>query len=112
MTEADGEIDKNNEKWWESEVLRVRGELLLTSKDNGGQSSQEAEACFQRAIPIAESQKAKSLKLRTSLRLAQLRGDSGKQDEAHLLLSDINGWFSERLDTSDLQTTKALRDSP
>ena len=110
MTEAEGEMDKSNEKWWESELLRVRGELLLTSKDNAGQSSQEAEACFQRAIQIAQSQQAKSLELRTSIRLAQLWRDSGKQDEAHQLLSDIYGWFSEGLETSDLQTAKALRD--
>jgi hypothetical protein len=34
----------------------------------------------------------------------------GRHDEAHTILADIYGWFTEGFDTSDLKNAKALLD--
>lgn len=68
----------------------------------------EAEACFLKAIAIAQHQQAKSWELRASTSLARLWQSHGKKKEAHKLLSDIYNWFTEGFDTKDLQEAKAL----
>jgi len=42
--------------------------------------------------------------------LARLWQQQGKQHEARNTLSEIYGWFTEGLDTADLQEAKALLD--
>jgi predicted ATPase len=71
----------------------------------------EAEACFLKAIEIARKQQAKSLELRATMSLARLWQQQGKQKEAHEMLAEIYGWFTEGFDTKDLQEAKALLDS-
>ena len=68
----------------------------------------DAEACFLKAIAIAQKQQAKSLELRAVMSLARLWQSQGKQSEAHKLLSEIYGWFTEGFDTKDLQEAKIL----
>ena len=55
-------------------------------------------------------QQAKSLELRAATSLARLWQQQGKKKEAHQLLSEIYGWFTEGFDTKDLQEAKALLD--
>ena len=71
-------------------------------------SQEEAEAYFLKAIDIAQKQQAKSLELRAAMSLARLWQQQGKQKEAHQMLSEIYGWFTEGFDTKDLQEAKAL----
>jgi predicted ATPase len=71
-------------------------------------STQEAETCFHKAIEIARHQQAKSLELRAAMSLARLWQQQGKQEEAHDMLAEIYGWFTEGFDTADLQDAKAL----
>ena len=40
--------------------------------------------------------------------LARLWQHQGKRDEAHQLLAEVYGWFTEGFDTADLQEAKAL----
>ena len=68
----------------------------------------DAEACFHKAIEVAQRQQAKSLELRATTSLARLWQQQGKKDEAHKLLSEIYNWFTEGFDTKDLQEAKAL----
>jgi predicted ATPase len=42
--------------------------------------------------------------------LARLWQQQGKRREAHHLLSETFGWFTEGFDTKDLQEAKALLD--
>ena len=70
--------------------------------------SKEAEECFWKAIEIARRQQAKSLELRAVMSLARLWQRQGRQQEAHHLLSDLYGWFTEGFDTADLQEAKEL----
>jgi adenylate cyclase len=71
-------------------------------------SQAEAEACFLKAIKIAQRQSAKSLELRAVMSLSRLWQRHGKRDEARQLLAEIYGWFTEGLDTKDLQEAKRL----
>ncbi|MGE0821676.1 MAG: hypothetical protein AB7G75_02230 [Candidatus Binatia bacterium] len=68
----------------------------------------EAEACFQKAIEIAQRQQAKSLELRAATSLARLWQRQGKTTAARQRLAEIYGWFTEGFDTKDLQEAKVL----
>lgn len=104
------------EIWWEAELYRLRGELLLQPRAQGRHttchqpSADEAEACFHRALAIARRQQAKSLELRAAMSLAELWQQQGKAKEAQQILADIYGWFSEGFETADLQDAAALLD--
>jgi Predicted ATPase len=69
---------------------------------------EEAEACFLKAIAIAQRQGAKSLELRAVMSLSRLWQRQGKQKQARKLLAEIYGWFTEGFDTTDLQEAKVL----
>ncbi|MBI3329627.1 MAG: hypothetical protein HYZ81_23345 [Nitrospinae bacterium] len=49
-----------------------------------------------------------ALELRAAMSLSRLRHRQGKRDEAHRLLAEIYGWFTEGFDTADLREAKAL----
>ncbi len=107
LSEALALVDKTGERWYEAELYRLKGELLLQQhSDNEG----EAEACFHHAIAIAQSQQAKSWELRAATSLARLWHQQGKRQEAHDLLAPVYYWFTEGFETADLQDAKALLD--
>jgi len=107
LAEALTQADTTGERWYEPESHRLKGELLLQqSSDNQA----EAENCFQQAITVAQNQQAKSLELRATTSLARLWQQQGKREEAHQVLGDVYGWFTEGFDTADLQDAKALLD--
>jgi predicted ATPase len=107
LAEALTLVDKNDERWYEAELHRLKDELLLQqSADNQA----EAKTCFQHALSIAQSQQAKSLELRASTSLARLWQSQGKREEARELLEPVYSWFTEGFDTADLIDAKALLD--
>jgi predicted ATPase len=110
VTEALEAVNKTEEREYEAELYRLKGELSLKSQVQGRQSKIEAEAetYFHKAVNIARSQQAKSFELRTATSLARLWQQQGKRDEAQALLAPIYGWFTEGFDTTDLQEAKAL----
>ncbi len=93
---------RTGERFYESELHRLHGELLRRTNIN------EASMAFQRAIDLASRQQAKSLELRAAMSLARLRRDQGKKAEARDLLASIYDWFTEGFDTADLNDAKAL----
>jgi predicted ATPase len=98
-------VEQHNERWWEAEVCRLRGVLLLRQP---GTPQAEAETWLQRALDVARRQEAKALELRAAMSLARLWQQQGKHAEAYHLLTPIYGWFTEGFDTADLQEAKAL----
>jgi predicted ATPase len=108
-------MEKTGERYYEAELHRQRGELLLRreAKNHPAQDSQdqhEAEMCFQHALDVARQQLAKSLELRAAVSLGRLWQRQGKRQEAYDLLAPIYGWFTEGFDTADLQEAKTLLD--
>jgi predicted ATPase len=105
LVEAHTLMEQQEERYWEAEVCRLRGVLLLRQP---GASQAEAEAWVQRALDVARRQEAKSLELRAAMSLARLWQQQGKRLEARELLAPVYGWFTEGFDTADLQEAKAL----
>jgi predicted ATPase len=60
------------------------------------------------AIEIARRQEAKSLELRATVSLCRWWQSQGKREEAHRILTEIYGWFTEGFETTDLKKAKAL----
>jgi predicted ATPase len=98
-------VDTTGERWYEPELYRQKGALLLQQHAD---NQAEAENCFHHALDIARSQQAKSFELRAATSLARLWQQQGKRQEAYDLLAPIYGWFTEGFDTADLQDAKAL----
>jgi predicted ATPase len=98
-------IEYTGEKGAQSEILRLKGEVLLM---HDASKTAEAEDCFRTALEVARAQKAKWWELRTSVSLARLLRDTNRGDEARAILGEIYNWFSEGFDLPDLQETKAL----
>jgi predicted ATPase len=107
LAEAHTLVEQQEERWWEAEIARLRGVLLLRQMVP---SPDEAEAWLRRALDIARRRQAKSLELRAAMSLSRLWQQQDKRAEAYELLAPIYGWFTEGFDTADLQEAKALPD--
>jgi class 3 adenylate cyclase/predicted ATPase len=105
LAEAHTMVEQYEDRWWEAEIHRLRGIVLLRQP---GTPQTEVETWLQRALDVARRQEAKSLELRAAMSLARLWQQQGKSAEAHALLAPIYGWFTEGFDTADLQEAKAL----
>jgi predicted ATPase len=104
LAEAHTLMEQQEARWWEAEVCRLRGVLLLSQPG----TLAEAETWLQRALDVARFQEAKSLELRAAMSLSRLWQQQGKRAEAQALLAPIYGWFTEGFDTADLQEARAL----
>jgi predicted ATPase len=105
LAEALAVMEAIEERYYEAELYRLQGELLL---ERAAGPHTEAETCFRHALAVARRQQAKSWELRAAMSLSRLWQQQGKQAEAHELLASIYGWFTEGFDTADLQEAKAL----
>src|SRR5262249_36507536 len=115
VQEAFTVVEKTGERYYEAELHRLAGELLVHESTSGQATvllptnvAEEAEACLQRALAVARHQQAKWWELRAALSLARLWQQQGKRDEAQALLAPVYGWFTEGFDTADLQEAKVL----
>ena len=107
LAEAMAMVDNTGERWYEAELHRLKGQLLLQhSADN----ATEAETCFHQALDIARHQQAKSWELRAATSLARLWQRKVKRQDAYDLLAPVYGWFTEGFDTADLKDAKTLLD--
>jgi adenylate cyclase len=105
VSEALADVSKTGERFFEAELYRLKGDLLLQqSADN----YPEAEDSFSKALDVARKLEAKSLELRAATSVARLRQNQGKQAEARELLAPVYEWFTEGFDTADLKNAKAL----
>ena len=93
------------ELFWQAELLRLKGELLLGQSD---QSVQAAEQCFSEALKIAHDQHAKMLELRAATSLARLWKTLNKVGEAKHLLISVYSRFTEGVDNRDLIEAKTV----
>jgi predicted ATPase len=108
LAEAHALVEQHDERYWEAEIARLRGVLLLHAERGVRNAELTAEACFQQALDVAHRQEAKSLELRAAMSLARLWQQQGQRAAAHELLAPIYGWFTEGFDTADLRDAKAL----
>src|SRR5439155_243074 len=99
INEALSEAHPHNERWWDAELHRLRGKLLLMH----GADASDVEAALLRAIAIARSQQARSLELRATMSLARLWSTQGRAADGRSRLRDVYNWFTEGFETPDLQ---------
>jgi predicted ATPase len=105
LAEAHTLVEQHEERFWEAEISRLQGVLLLRQP---GTPQAEAEAWLRQALDVARRQEAKSLELRAAMSLSRLWQQQGKRAEARALLASVYDWFTEGFDTADLQEAKAL----
>ena len=127
-------VERTEERVYEAELYRLKGELTLQSPVQGQKSNvkgqkpkvesqkpvlsgvegskvqAEAEEYFQQALTIARHQETKSWELRAATSLARLWQQQGKTAEARELLAPVYGWFTEGFDTADLKDAQSLLD--
>ena len=111
-------MERNEERYFEAEIHRIRGELILkkmgASTDPSGDiesAEAAAEQSFREAMVIARRQNARMFELRAAASLGRLLGRTGKEAEARILLSGTCDWFTEGFDTPDLAAARSLLDS-
>ncbi len=124
LADAFAAMNQTEERFYEAEMYRVRGELFLLSdaqgravSGNGKHLSEsltpkkhevEAEAAFLTAIDVAQRQQAKMLELRAVVSLSQLWRQQGKKRQAREKLAATLDWFTEGFTTEDLMQARAL----
>lgn len=99
-------VEKRDDRYFEAELYRMKGECLLAG--TLGKRVSEAEECFRKALEISRRQGARSLELRAAMSCARLWRTQARVDEARALLAEVYEWFTEGFDTADLQEAEAL----
>ncbi len=92
-------------RYWESELRRLQGELLLHQRPS---DVTQAERYLSQALDTARRQQAKSWELRAAMSLSRLWQRQERRQDAYQLLAEVYGGFTEGFDTADLQEAQAL----
>ena len=104
LTEGLAVAEKNDDRSYEAELYRVKGELQLAASAN----ESAAEVCFQQAIDTARRQQSRAWELRATTSLARLWQRQGHRDQARAALAAAYGTFTEGFTTPDLVDAAAL----
>jgi predicted ATPase len=105
IDEALGRAEHNGEAWYVPELLRIKGEVLLSHREP---NAIDAEDQFLRSLVWARREGALSWELRSATSLARLWRDQARTKEAHELLAPVYHRFTEGFDTVDVKGAKAL----
>lgn len=98
LEEALSLVEKNDERFQEAELRRLRGDLhLAETNDVVG-----AEECYRMAIEVARRQGSRAWELRGTVSLARLRRLQGRGHEGYTALASVLGNYSEGFNTPDL----------
>jgi predicted ATPase len=108
LAEAETLVGNTGEHIDAAELYRLKGELLQKAAGGSQQAEGMPEAYLLQALGMAHRQQAKSLELRAAMSLSRLWQQQGKRREAYQLLAETYGWFTEGLDTVDLQEARML----
>lgn len=109
VTEALDRVEETGERWFEAELHRMMGELMLQLPRSDPTA---AEARFEHAAATARHQGAKLWELRAATRLSRLWREQDRCGEAHDLLTPLYSQFTEGLGTPDLQAAGAMLREP
>jgi predicted ATPase len=104
LAEARELMERNDERYMESEIYRIHGGLKLRQAAH----ESEAEQSFLKAIEISRERGAKALELRAAISLSRMLVNTGRHAEALRLLQPIHDWFSEGFDWPELKEAKSI----
>jgi predicted ATPase len=105
LAEALARLPRGRGFFYEAELCRLRGELLLRQ---AAPDALQAEECFHQALALAHRQEAKSLELRATMSLCRLWQQQGRSGASRQLLAEVYTRFTEGFDTADLREARAL----
>jgi len=102
--------EQHGEHYYDSELLRIRGELLLRNAPCDSRYQADAEHAFNSALSVARQQGAKSCELRAASSLVRFAGEFRPQAVAcaKQVLTDIMGKFAAKSRTIDLEEAGSL----
>ena len=106
IDEALERAERNEERWYLPELLRIRGELAL--REGTPRSANEAEKWLRQSLDLAREQETRSWELRTTSSLCRLWREQGRISEAHAQLAPLLEQFEEGFGTEDLRAAKEL----
>jgi predicted ATPase len=107
INEALERCESTGERWCAAELLRIKGELLLST---GAPDRSAAEDCFWRALEQARRQGALGWELRAATSLARLLHDHDGSSDAKVMLQTVYDRFTEGFATADLRAARAILD--
>jgi tetratricopeptide (TPR) repeat protein len=105
LDEALQRIEKTQRRQPESEIRRIRAEVLFAV-----QCDEQATIEMELALAVARKQAARWLELVAATSLAHRWRDRGNRPQAHTLLAPVYEWFTEGFDLPALMDAKALLD--
>jgi class 3 adenylate cyclase len=108
LAEAIRAMEAGGERWYEAELFRFKGLLLLASSMD---AQSEAEVCFRHAMDVARAQGARLFELRAAVALGQQQCDADERGRRKALLATVFKGFTEGADTPDLKEAKTLLDA-
>jgi predicted ATPase len=86
------ETSRFGQRWFDAELHRFRGEILLRVMSI---DVAEAEAAFDQALMVARAQKAKTFELRAAIALGRLFRDTGRESSVFEVLGQALTGFSK-----------------
>ena len=105
LDDALAEVEATEALWYEAELHRIRGEILLK---HDPADTAAAEQSLQTAIAIAQSQQARSFELRAALSLAKLYRAANRDADAHAVLALAVEGFSPTRQFPELTEAQTL----
>jgi TOMM system kinase/cyclase fusion protein len=91
------------DRFYEAELLRLKGELLAKRGD-----SEAAQVSFRAALELAQRQNARLFELRAATSLGRLLNHEGKREAARQLVATTYERLTEGFDTHDLKDARSL----
>lgn len=104
VDEAFAQLERVDERYYNPELHRLRGELLKAEGSDAGQ----IEASFTEALRLSREQAAKTCELRAAMSLGRLWQGQRRTGPARELLAATYAWFSEGFETADLREARTL----
>jgi predicted ATPase len=110
LDEAEAAVRNSGERWYEAELYRHKGRLMLQDSARAPEDERRrlAEDYFERALVVASRQGAKLLELRAAAELCRLWSGGDKAAKAKRRLAEVYGRFQEGFDLKDLRDAYAL----
>jgi predicted ATPase len=108
IDEALARSERDEERWCVAELLRIKGELVLS--EGGPDAADAAEDHFTQALDWARRQGALSWELRAATSLARLWRGQNRTKAAREILAPVYDRFTEGFETTDLKAAKLLLD--
>jgi predicted ATPase/DNA-binding winged helix-turn-helix (wHTH) protein len=102
-------IERSQSGWLAPELLRIKGELLLSLGTTG--TTETVEDVFRQTLDGAREHGTLAWELRAAASLARLLRDQGRAAEAIACLQPVYNRFTEGFGTADLNAAKQLLDN-